>query len=278
MGGNRSFMDFNNIMLFSDMDGTLLNSDSKVSKENKQAVDYFINRGGLFGIATGRSQLNFARFIDDLRINAPCIVYNGSGLYNIETGKFNLLYELPRHKLKSFINHCLKKYNEVMILVYCTDKGYIVSSETRAYSDIVATHQPSAFCRLEEIAQKPWVKALLCGKREDLKSIEHEINEYELQNDIHWVYSCETFLEFLPYGVNKGTGLLKLKEDIEDSCRIYAAGDYDNDIEMLKAADVGIATGNAAASLKEIADVITVSNNENAIANIIYEIINNGKV
>ena len=50
-------------------------------------------------------------------------------------------------------------------------------------------------------------------------------------------------------------------------------GDYYNDIEMLAAADVGIATANAPADVKKAADVITVSNDQSAVAEVIYNLI-----
>jgi hydroxymethylpyrimidine pyrophosphatase-like HAD family hydrolase len=87
------------------------------------------------------------------------------------------------------------------------------------------------------------------------------------------VFSSEIFLEYLPYGVSKGSALRKLKDYMGGNYIIYAVGDYNNDIEMLHEADIGIATDNAIPMLKESADLITVTNDENAIADVIYRII-----
>ncbi len=48
-------MDYHNLALFSDLDGTLLDSQRQVSRENRQALEHFIAGGGLFGISTGRA-------------------------------------------------------------------------------------------------------------------------------------------------------------------------------------------------------------------------------
>ena len=265
--------DFKNIVLFSDMDGTLLNSEGKVSKENQEAVKEFIAQGGLFGIATGRSQLNSVLFLEDIKVNVPCILYNGCGLYDFDEKKFIALYELSKTKMSSFLNYCLKEYQDIVIQIYCPDMCYFVSPESRADREVIELHQPCQFCKIEDIVDKPWIKILLSGKTEDLKSLNRTRKDFGLEDEINWVFSSEIYLEYLPYGVTKGSALSKLREYIGSEYKIYAVGDYNNDIEMLKAADVGIAMKNAISSLKEIADVVTVSNDENAIADIINNVI-----
>lgn len=265
--------DYRNVVLFSDMDGTLLDSKGKVSKENQEAVRSFIAGGGKFGIATGRSQLNSVLFLEDIQVNAPCILYNGGGVYDFEAKEFIVLHELPKDKLVKFLEHCMKKYQDIVIQIYCPDMCYFVSPKLKADSEIIALHQPCEFVALKDIVDKSWIKILLSGKPEDLKALNSERKDYELEQDINWVFSSEVYLEFLPGGVSKGSALTKLREYMNPDYRIYAVGDYNNDIEMLGAADVGIAMQNAVPYLKEIADVVTVSNDENAIADIIYHII-----
>jgi Cof subfamily protein (haloacid dehalogenase superfamily) len=264
---------YSKIMLLSDMDGTLLNSEGKVSKENQEAVDLFIAQGGKFGIATGRSQLNSVLFLDKIKINIPCILYNGGGLYDFDTEDFIALYELPKFKLARFLEFCLREYREIVIQIYCPKMCYFVSPELSADAEIVALHQPCEFTQINEIIEKPWIKILLSGNTEQLKALNNRRKDFDLAEDMNWVFSSEIYLEYLPYGVNKGSALSKLREYMGPEYKIYAVGDYNNDIEMLEAADVGIAMQNAIPSLKEIADVITVSNDESAIADIIYHII-----
>ncbi len=264
--------EYNKILLLSDMDGTLLDSESRVSKENLAAVKRFIEHGGSFGIATGRSQLNSVLFLDELQINAPCILYNGGAIYDFDAKRFITLNELPKQGLVEFIKYCLKEYPETDLQIYCPEMCYFVSEEERTGKDIVALHQPCRFCEIEELMERPWIKILISAETKQLHSIHKAMADFGLDG-IDSVFSSEIYLELLPFGVNKGSALTRLREYLGGDYTIYAVGDYNNDVEMLQAADIGIATGNALDSLKKVADKITVCNDDHAIADIIDHII-----
>lgn len=264
---------FTNKLLLSDMDGTLLNSQGCISRENQQAIKYFIENGGLFGIATGRSQLNSVLFLDEIKVNAPCILYNGCGIFDFSANKFITLHELPKARLIVFLEYCLKKFPDVTIQIYCPEMCYFVSPESQADPYVVSIHQPCEFCGMDAIIDIPWIKILFCGKTEDLKTLNATMLYSELVKELNWVFSSEIYLEYLPAGISKGSALRYIKEIMGAEFRVYAVGDYNNDVEMLQTADVGIATKNAISSLKELADVVTVSNDENAIAEIIDKIL-----
>lgn len=264
---------FSNIILLSDMDGTLLNTQGYISGDNQEAVNYFIQNGGLFGIATGRSQLNSVLFLDQIKVNSPSILYNGCGIYDFETQQFIKLHELSKKKLISFLQQCLREFSDITIQIYCPKMCYFISPISQADPHIVEIHQPCEFCRIEDIKDLPWIKVLFSGKSEKLKALNEQMMINGFEHELSWVFSSEVYLEYLPYGTSKGSTLQYIKERIYPNDKIYAVGDYNNDVEMLQVADVGIATQNALPSLKEIADRITVSNDESAIADIIYNII-----
>jgi hypothetical protein len=265
-------LEYNKILLLSDMDGTLLDSKSRVSKENQAAVKKFIEHGGRFGIATGRSQLNSVLFLDEIQVNAPCILYNGGALYDFAAKRFISMNELPKQGLVEFIKYCLKEYPKAAIQIYCPEMCYFVSEEERTGKDIVALHQPCRFCKIDRLMDRPWIKILISTEAKQLQAIHKAMADFGLEK-IDTVFSSEIYLEVLPFGVNKGSALTRLREYLGEDYIIYAVGDYNNDVEMLQAADIGIATGNALASLKEVADKITVCNDEHAIADIINHMI-----
>ena len=73
---------FERKLILTDLDGTYLFDDHHISKENRAAVRYFMDNGGLFTVATGRSKAGMEHFFPELEINAPAIIYNGSVIYD----------------------------------------------------------------------------------------------------------------------------------------------------------------------------------------------------
>ena len=86
--------------------------------------------------------------------------------------------------------------------------------------------------------------------------------------------SASIFLEFLKPGINKSTGLSVLSENLNiPKEEIIAVGDADNDIAMIKFAGLGVAMGNAFPQVKEAADYITATNDEDGVAKVIEKFV-----
>lgn len=264
---------YEKMILLSDMDGTLLDSDSEISPMNKKAIYDFVSQGGLFGVATGRSPLNAKPYLHGVVINIPCIFYNGCALYDFAEERFLELCKLPGEKLTSYLKSSMSEFENVIIHMYSADTNYIITPETSIDEDTVSNHQPYELCQLDDLADEEWIKILCSGKKEDLLAMENKLKDFDLQKEINWVFSSEKYLEFLPLHATKGSMLSRLRDIVGADYKIYAMGDYYNDMEMLAEADVGIATANAPAGVKEAADVITVSNDESAVADAIYNMI-----
>lgn len=75
---------FDGVMILTDMDGTLLNSQRQLSRGNQEAARYFMEQGGLFSVATGRAKRAMEYFMPELTINAPAVLFNGSVVYDFE--------------------------------------------------------------------------------------------------------------------------------------------------------------------------------------------------
>ena len=75
---------FEGILLVSDIDATLFNSEHHISEENAQAIEYFKSEGGLFSVASGRMRDAVGNYLNELKINAPTILHNGAKIYDFE--------------------------------------------------------------------------------------------------------------------------------------------------------------------------------------------------
>ena len=100
-------MDYRKFALFSDLDGTLFNDDTKVSERNLRALEYFTSNGGVFCVSTGRTPKNAAPFLKGAAINGPGIFYNGAAAYSYKEGRYVLTHNLDSRALTPLMQQLL---------------------------------------------------------------------------------------------------------------------------------------------------------------------------
>lgn len=259
--------DYSKYVILSDMDGTLLDSSTRVSDRNKEAVRRFTDGGGRFAISTGRTQNNVRELVEGVSINTPSILYNGSALYDLEQERFWEKRLLDKDKLYALVERCLKDCPQINVQIYNETDINFVSPEHSADRAFVMDHMPCRFVDLEAVKGENWLKILLFGDNLKLRGLKEEMDAMGLRQHADYVFSSPVYLEILPLGVNKGSMLLELKEHLKSENRVfYAIGDYHNDRELLLNADVAAAPENALEEIKKLASLITPSNDEDAIA------------
>lgn len=264
---------YDGTILLSDMDGTLLNSKSRVSKKNKEAVLNYIKEGGRFGIATGRTLTNAVAFLEDTKINGYCILANGSLLYDCKKQEYVEEIAIDKNSIRDFLKKCLREQKHIGIQVYMRDLSCFISPEEFADPDVVKDHIPVEFSDMEHLWDKNWTKILFSGTEQEIEWIQKESQYLEESAAVNRVRSAVKYYEFLPKGSSKGDMLERLRKHLDKETKIYAVGDYYNDEEMLKNADIGIAVLNAPENVKQYADVVCRNCDEDAIADIIENII-----
>ena len=88
-------MDFGKILLISDFDFTLTDSDHNNPEANLAAIRRFMEGGGKFCIGTGRGRSVFAPQLELVEINAPCVISNGAVVYDFAAEKTLQMFEFP---------------------------------------------------------------------------------------------------------------------------------------------------------------------------------------
>jgi len=261
-------------LIASDLDGTLINSEQGISRQNIDAIASFIREGGLFAIATGRTEVTAMPFMEQMHVNCPCILYNGAAIYDIKENKYKKAHFLNKRLLLGLLKEIPQRFPKVCVQIFVHGNIYVVSGEDNMDPLVLKEKQPFEFADMEDIIDKDWVKVLLNDTNQTLHEIQQFIKDTLPVGLIHSVFSAVTYLELFAWGITKGSALLDLLEltGIERE-KTIAIGDYCNDIEMIQAAGLGVATSNAHPLLKEAADVVTVSNNEHAISNLINKLL-----
>ncbi|MCX7772137.1 MAG: Cof-type HAD-IIB family hydrolase [Clostridia bacterium] len=243
---------YEGVALFSDMDGTLLDQDRNLSQENIDAVQEFIDQGGLFGVATGRMERTTILKFPQLPINTPSIFYNGACVFNTQTEEHEFSVLMPEGLEDIFID-IMDRHPTCGVEINAGGKAYVPR-----INDIIRIQlEREGIEGIEtswEHIPKGWYKVLLVDENDKLQVIKRELDVLD-RKDINIMFSERQLLDLMAQGVSKGSTLAKLMQKHQKDWRLVAAvGDNDNDRDMVEAAHVGIAVENATASVKSVAN------------------------
>lgn len=264
---------YQDVLLLTDLDGTVVGSDNKISEKNRDAVAYFKQQGGKFAIATGRTPDNGKEFVDFLGVNASCIFYNGAVLYDWQKKESLQICTLKGKVWRDFVEESLQVCPSVCLQIFTQDAFYIVTEAEN--DDVRLAKEGQRFERiaLEEIKEKDWLKILFCAKKDELYKIRKLSEDFDLDVLGNSFFSAEEYYEFVSKDVSKGKMMEQMRRIPEYRNKfVFAAGDFHNDIEMLQRADCGVAPANADGIVKSAADLTGVSCDEDLLDHIIYEI------
>lgn len=264
---------FDGILICTDLDGTLLRKDKTVSKENLDAIEYFKANGGRFTFVTGRMYFYSRDTYTVVKPNAPIGCNNGGGVYDFEQEKYLWSIEVDNEAAKTLMEYVDENIPEVGFNVntlhealFCKDNDAMVRFRQLTNLENKKTDYKAL---IEPIAKVVFADL----KGENVEKIMKLLTVHPMADRVSFIHSERTLFEILPKGVDKGTLVMKIAEILNiDKNKTIAIGDYDNDVPMLKAAKLGIAVSNASENAKAAADLITVSNEEHAIAKVINEI------
>jgi len=262
------FEDINKVLLITDMDGTFLPASKIPSQKDLAAIKRFQNNGGKFSIATGRSLQASRQYFKSFDVNAPIIMCNGGMVYDIHSGQQIYDVYLPA-TARQITCEILRNDSSVGCEVLLIDNVYVPQMTDLEREHCKICKVDPVITDLSEIPDN-WYKVLFAqdpDKMDDLISFVSGKGYKE----VDFVRSAPFYYEILPKQISKGSALRELRKacNMEDFT-IIAAGDYNNDIEMLEYADLGICPSNATEETKACADIVLdVSCEESAISTII---------
>ncbi len=260
---------FEGILICTDLDGTLLKNDKSVSSENLEAIEYFKSEGGAFTFITGRMPYFCRKICEIIRPNVPFGCINGGGIYDHIKGEYVWTKMLDPSAIE-LARHVDKSLPGVGIQVNTFDKIYF-SRESEAMEIFrKLTGSPNIIKDYENV-DEPIAKIIFGDTDEDrLLQVAKILREHPRADEFDFIRSERTLYEILPKGISKGGVLTKLAQHLNiPISKTVALGDYNNDVSMIRSAGTGIAVSNACKEALLAADIVTVSNDEHAVARII---------
>lgn len=263
---------FEGILICTDLDGTLLRKDKTISEENVRAIEYFKSEGGRFTFITGRMHYFLQEMYDAINPNAPLGCGNGGGVYDFPGGKYIWTRNLSPSAIE-LAGDIVKHIGDMGLQLTTFEKTYFCGENEEMENFRQRMNLPNLYCALTDM-HEPLSKIVFCHPDKRMIALTMKLLEsHPMADEFEFIQSEDTICEILPKGISKGSALPKIAEAVSvDMNRVLAVGDYDNDISMIRAAAVGVAVGNACSELKAVADRVTVTNEEHAIARIIYDI------
>lgn len=265
-------------ILFTDLDGTLLDDGKHISEENRKAVERAVAMGHKVVLSSGRAAQSVYKQVRKLGLDREgcyAIAFNGAVVIRCDTGE--ALYEKGLDP--DLVGYLFREARKADIHCQTYQDGFTLAeknSEVLDYYDRTTQGVSRVVPDVCEILSVRPPKVLLAdltysGKLEAFR----KAHEKELEGKAEATFSCPEYLEYLPLGVSKGYALRWLCDylDIPPGNSV-AAGDEANDIPMIRAAGVGAAMVNGVKELKAQADYITrADNNHNGLAEIIQRFI-----
>lgn len=262
------FEDISKVLLITDMDGTFLPASKIPGRKTLEAVARFQRDGGRFSIATGRSLQASQQYFGQFDVNAPIIMCNGGMVYDIHSKKQIYDVYLPE-KARSIAEDILRANPEVGCEVLLLDGVYVpqMTDMEREHCKICKVEP-----KLHSIGEIPenWYKVLFAQSADRIDELISCVEASDFEG-VDFVRSAPVYYEMLPLNISKGSALEQLRTACGmDDYTIVAAGDYNNDIEMLRYADISFCPSNATDDVKAAAGIVLdVSCEEDAIAEVI---------
>lgn len=262
-------------IVFSDIDGTLLNHDRELSPATISIIEQLKNKYP-FVLISARMPAAMRHLQADLGINEqPIICYNG-GLILVN-GEVISSTEIPLNTIENLAD--FNKNMNCHLSLYHSDEWFVPQYDQWAAREENNTKvKPGLRSNQDVISEwkkdnKGAHKIMAMGDEAHIDAIKDYLTK-EFPEQLHLYRSKPTYLEIANKEISKLTAikfLLKNHFDLTTEQTI-AFGDNYNDVEMIKGVGMGVAVGNARKEVLEVANIVTQSGKENGVANSLKEL------
>ncbi|KGM98089.1 HAD family hydrolase [Clostridium novyi A str. 4552] len=264
-----------------DMDGTLLDTNKKISNRTRNAIKKAHEKGVKIAISTGRVFVSAKYYASMLGISAPIIASNGA--YIREKDKDKIIYKSPINKnLCNDIINIAKKYDfdfylntfDTIISLKPYPEGYTYLEMSNELPDDMKVNL-EVCTNLENEATKKngeVIKAIcISDNREMLEKARKEISSL---GNLEIVSSLGDNFEIMNKDVSKGKGAKVLADFYGiNQDEVICIGDGENDLSMINYAGLGVVMKNAPEYIKKYADYITDTNDNDGVAKVIEKFV-----
>ncbi|WP_059104254.1 Cof-type HAD-IIB family hydrolase [Shouchella shacheensis] len=226
-----------------DMDGTLLNPSHEISAGNRESIAEAQEHGVHVVLSTGRTLMTCGKYAESLNLNSYLVTVNGSEIWH-SSGELLWRNVLDR----DVIEHIYELHKSADIHVWGATTKDIFRGEL---PDNPHDHE--------------WMKFGFDTNDDELRA--SIVDSLRTKGKTEITNSSPTNLEINALGINKASALKRVCQELNLSMdQVMAVGDSLNDIAMIHEAGLGIAMGNAQEAVKEVANWVTATNDQDGVA------------
>ena len=258
----------------SDLDGTLLNRDSRISEDSKDIIRKLMSKGMKFTIATARSWSSASMIVEGLNLTLPVATYNSAFIIDPISGKIIESGCLEKEQAEYALNALLQA--KIYPLVYAFINGeervsWVNGQESVGVKDYIEARRNEKRLRpvskVAELFSGDIFYFTVIGSKEELEPLiplfeNKKYFSYTFQQEL---YKDEYWLEVKKFDATKAVGIEKIKK-MAGCTRVICFGDSTNDLPMFSVADEAYAVSNATPSLIEAATQVIGSSEDNGVA------------
>lgn len=261
-------------LVLSDFDGTLLKSDDTVSPRTITAIRAYVAAGGVFGISTGRAFASIRKRLGELGLcgNFPVMSCQGALSCDSRSGEVLASIPMPANAAVTFLRRAMRL--DLPCQFYTDDAIYAseFGERNREYfkRNRLVPVVVDDVCAFAQTCGKPILKVLCmlqpCDRERVLQAV----------GNIEGATVCSShamLIEAMSCEAGKGNGLRRTCERLGiDLANSVAIGDESNDTDMIRAAGLGVAMGNALPTVKKAADYVTADCDDDGVAEVLEKI------
>lgn len=268
-----------------DIDGTLTNDDKVITPRTRDALLKAQEKGVVLVLASGRTATGlsmYAATLDLANHNGVLVCYNGAKSLNCQTGQVYFEQSLTVDQGKRVLEH-MKKFDVAPVIdheeyMYVNDAFFTIERDGKPWHIIEYEGHSNNYLLCEKrdlaaTAEWPINKILTAGQPEYLQEVWQEM-QAPFEGELSAMFTAPHYFEFTPLGVDK---VRALKDTFDvlgiDQSEVMSFGDAQNDLTMIKWAQIGVAMGNAVDEVKAQADYVTGDNNSDGIADALERLV-----
>lgn len=263
-------------ILVLDIDGTLTNSEKEITEKTRKGIINIMERGHKVILASGRPDYGMRKYAEELQLQkygGYLLSFNGGKILNCKTGEVVYQKVLPSSVIPGLFHFAQE--NDIGIITYLGDK-LILGTRMDDYVAIESRINGMKIKKVDHFVEYidfEVNKCLMTAEPEKAEKYVEILNEK--YGDTLSIYRSEPFfIEIMPKNIDKANSLEYMLSSVGlTKDNIICCGDGFNDMSMIKFAGVGVAMENAQPQVKEVADYITDSNDQDGIVKVIDKFI-----